>query len=503
MPFKLPTISTKNSMPLFSVGKNIPTFRWDKIAEERTLGEGSFGMVILAKSANPKEDGHVVIKKLKGSGTKDERLRHLFIKEAIILHGLDNPNIVKVPITGLCLEPCSIMLEYLCFSFEPFGGEGTVLSLDSYLHYIDDYGLIDDFPLQLKIAQDIAYGLQFLHSNGVTHRDLKPANVLVSNIHYSTLHESERQKVFKENPIICKLTDFGESRSKVVQTGTICHAGTSNVTRGSPVYMAPEIFTMYSGFLASSKATDWPIVYDAFEQCVRFKPSERPGAKDICQLLEQKDFSHPCQDIPLRVSQSTAITALDAAAVKCNAQLHCDNIIENDASNSCAFLCIITADMLLSRVNDLSTCSCEVILTSPKTFNHIRDMRKWYDVLEEYKLLKTAGIIDATYEFSEEILAGDKVYSSAGRNALVKAVRTLSTIDDTARVAIYTSGPYIFLIGCKSGNFFVIDTHPICTELGGNGNGILKIFPCTDNNTPKRLCSWVWKRLKYSGVTSE
>ena len=63
-------------MPLFSVGKNIPTFRWAEISEERTIGDGSFGMVILAKSrsANPKEGGHVVIKKLKDSGTKDERL---------------------------------------------------------------------------------------------------------------------------------------------------------------------------------------------------------------------------------------------------------------------------------------------------------------------------------------------------------------------------------------------------------------------------------------------
>ena len=37
-------------MPLFSVGKNISTFRWAEISEERTIGDGSFGMVILAKS---------------------------------------------------------------------------------------------------------------------------------------------------------------------------------------------------------------------------------------------------------------------------------------------------------------------------------------------------------------------------------------------------------------------------------------------------------------------
>ena len=56
MAFKFPSISTKNDMPLFSVRKNISTFRWAEISEERTIGDGSFGMVILAKSRsiNPK-----------------------------------------------------------------------------------------------------------------------------------------------------------------------------------------------------------------------------------------------------------------------------------------------------------------------------------------------------------------------------------------------------------------------------------------------------------------
>ena len=44
-------------------------------------------------------------------------------------------------------------------------------------------------------------------------------------------------------PIVCKLTDFGESRSHAMQTATICHTVTSNVQRGCPAYMAPEIFS--------------------------------------------------------------------------------------------------------------------------------------------------------------------------------------------------------------------------------------------------------------------
>ena len=41
---------------------------------------------------------------------------------------------------------------------------------------------------------------------------------------------------------MCKVTDFGESRSRATQTASIWHSATKNIQRGSPAYMAPEIF---------------------------------------------------------------------------------------------------------------------------------------------------------------------------------------------------------------------------------------------------------------------
>ena len=78
----------------------------------------------------------------------------------------------------------------------------------------------------------------FLHTNDVVHRDLKPANVLVSNTHYT---EDTIRKFWDTKPIIAKLTDFGESRSKLIQTSTLLHSKTFNINRGTPVFMAPEI----------------------------------------------------------------------------------------------------------------------------------------------------------------------------------------------------------------------------------------------------------------------
>lgn len=86
-------------------------------------------------------------------------------------------------------------------------------------------------------------GITYLHAKGIAHWDVKPANILVSNKHYSGLDSSlEQRKVFASEPILCKVTDFGESRSRATQTASICHSATKNIQRGSPAYMAPEIY---------------------------------------------------------------------------------------------------------------------------------------------------------------------------------------------------------------------------------------------------------------------
>ena len=48
--------------------------------------------------------------------------------------------------------------------------------------------------------------------------------------------------MFQARPIICKLADFGESRSAIDQTSNLCHIVTSNIIRGTPAYRAPELF---------------------------------------------------------------------------------------------------------------------------------------------------------------------------------------------------------------------------------------------------------------------
>jgi serine/threonine protein kinase len=123
-------------------------------------------------------------------------------------------------------------MEYLCFEFSPFELSKEVSNLTDFLNYmdkIDGFGYFED-KFSLKIGQEISKGLAYLHSKEIAHRDLKAKNILVSNQHYCHIADEEKKMLFSERPIICKLADFGESRSQQIQTAAV-HSTTKRVDR--------------------------------------------------------------------------------------------------------------------------------------------------------------------------------------------------------------------------------------------------------------------------------
>ena len=119
-------------------------------------------------------------------------------------------------------QPSAIMFEYVSFSFSPFETVREIRRLDGFLRFVDYFSAKKMELFFPKISLDLIDRFQFLHNNGIAHRDLKPGNILVSNKHYANMTDAaELNMTIKNNPIQCKLTDFGESRSLIHQTKTV------------------------------------------------------------------------------------------------------------------------------------------------------------------------------------------------------------------------------------------------------------------------------------------
>lgn len=235
--FKLPTLGNKRCSlaPSLHVFTDVATFDFDKISNAVEIGRGSF-VVVYSATYRPTSK-QVVVKKILDL---EEDEKDLFLKEVKLLNTLKHPNIVTFH--GMCISPPAIMLEYMYFDFSLFDRDHKAHSFKEFLFELSDAEPKFFAHVMPVIASDVAKGLSFLHNNGVVHRDLKPANVLVSNHHYRDLLDITLiEEAWSTIPVICKLTDFGEARSHLINTRNFNATGTKNVSRGTPAFMAPEV----------------------------------------------------------------------------------------------------------------------------------------------------------------------------------------------------------------------------------------------------------------------
>lgn len=250
----------------------------------------------------------------------------------------------------------------------------------------------------------------------------------------------------------------------------------------------------------SNRATVWSSLEEAYIGCTNFDPTKRFSLRDIEEVLcGRYDVSKNCDIIKLKVTQSTAIEKNDHhVASKCSRgnqiQSPVPVNVTNDGTNACAFLSVKIADRVINNfdgnASDTTTLAEmieEVIWFLPEEINAKRNLATFYDVLETYALLSKEKLLNSKYDFFEELPFGDCIYSFEVRKQLHEKLCVLGQNDFSA---IFSSVPYILVIGCAAGRAFVIDTHTGSLIVGRNNAPL----------TWKSLCIWLWDRLLCAGV---
>eukprot|EP01006_Ploeotia_vitrea_P008585 TRINITY_DN20622_c0_g1_i1.p1 TRINITY_DN20622_c0_g1~~TRINITY_DN20622_c0_g1_i1.p1 ORF type:complete len:899 (+),score=50.19 TRINITY_DN20622_c0_g1_i1:24-2699(+) len=172
--------------------------KWEISSE--SLARGAFGSVYLGMGT----DGKIVAVKVTEAGSigwnSTDIQAHL--TEVRRMATLRHDNVVQY-VTSFV----DGTMVYIVMEFVPAGSLGRLC---------EKYGKVPP-NIVARCCRDILKGLQYLHKVGVVHRDIKPQNVLITNRG------------------VCKLADFGASRSLATVT-----AVEGRSVAGTPAYISPE-----------------------------------------------------------------------------------------------------------------------------------------------------------------------------------------------------------------------------------------------------------------------
>jgi eukaryotic-like serine/threonine-protein kinase len=169
---------------------------------QHKLGQGGMGWVLLAEDTQLKRK--VALKVMRGRQAAHKESRERFLCEARAAAQLRHDNVITIYQVGVERDIPFFAMELL---------EGG--TLQQRLEYPKPLSI----GAAVRIAREIAQGLQVAHERGLIHRDIKPANIWL---------ESPKGRV--------KILDFGLARQADVKSG-LTHAGE---IVGTPHYMAPE-----------------------------------------------------------------------------------------------------------------------------------------------------------------------------------------------------------------------------------------------------------------------
>ena len=178
--------------------------------------QGAGGCSVVYDAWRISDGRHVAIKVLALPESLDEKeaamTKKRFYREARILTSLQNDHSVHCYEYGVFNNAPCVVLEFV---------EGQ--QLDTFLR---EYGALP-FDYAVNIINQVLEALEEAHSKGIIHHDIKPANIMV---------------IQNSDPPVVRLIDFGIATLQEGALGEIMKTQLG-VVRGTPSYMAPELFT--------------------------------------------------------------------------------------------------------------------------------------------------------------------------------------------------------------------------------------------------------------------
>ena len=536
--------------------EKLPKFKFSDIINKVVIGKGAYGCVFKAEYVESYQQAPklVAVKQLPGEDVRDQLL---FGKEASLLHACNHRNILKF--LAVCQHPLCIMTDYEEFSFSSWGKEKKVHALHEFIAYLHCEFQMKGFEkYSVECASQLAQGIQYLHDNNIVHRDIKPKNVLVSNMNGSIVikiadfGESRAQDIQTNQRSHQHTINLGRGttlymapelfipslelerasledlkRADVWSFGMVLY----NLLNPNIKYPFEKEYLQFGNksfdatvrtVLGQRKKPAFDDHYEMLQYqqafplkelytcCTDFIPDERPTASNIATALSSEK-EQDCINIHLNVSQNSACEENDLCFAR---GFTVTSQVPNDGRNACSFLSIATIARILkssfdqydacqSLGNVISPLAEEQILSVPGLIKNARDMARLYDPFEAYTILVEQHVLEDKFHLQELILK-DKVslvLSAKGKQEFLNAMSSLC--DGENHCGAYTYGMYTMVICALNNKLVLIDPHPIPTELGGNRNGIIKVYPHDNKDVHLSVWRWIKRRLTKSGIKEQ
>ena len=223
------------------ISQNIKTdtINLEDFVIQNQIGIGSFGKVYKLKNKKTGEifAGKISLQKL---DSNSETMKKDLLREVNIISKLNHPSILK-------------FIGYSPFNFKnkPKPVIITEFAQNGSLRDLINSNFFDDTK-KLNLLYGIASGMSYLHEYDIIHRDLKPENILIDLF------------------LFPKIADFGLSKIIKQNDENILNKSISEC-KGTPIYMAPEIWEKYEYSNASDVYAFSIIAYEIITKNRPFK----------------------------------------------------------------------------------------------------------------------------------------------------------------------------------------------------------------------------------------